>query len=284
MKWHILVFSCLAFLSGCSSEQADSVTPGSRSETATGVANRGSGVVPLASLTPNQIAESDLSILFIGNSHSAPMPEYVARIASRHRPGRRVLCSVVEAHGFLIEHMKRKKTLDAITLGPWDYVVLQAQKYSTSGRYKYGHEGAVALTKLASENGSKVVMYPEWGQHGNTTEGRRVHELHENIASLTGAMVAPVGLAWDAALDRQPDLQLHAPDGNHAGELGNHLTAAVLYARIIGEDFRKPDRASEPTPEMLLEDVANETVSDYAESLKKRTTTAPNDHASDKTP
>lgn len=213
--------------------------------TQTAVAQRDSGTRPLRfgeqridRITAEQIEAADLSILFIGNSHAAPMPRAVAKAASRIKPDAKILTSRAMGSGFLADHAKSAATIKALRLGKWDYVVLQAQKYSTSGRYTYPTDGAKQLTRVAKEVGAQVIMFPEWRRKGHAQEGVRVHKLHQKIAAENGAVVSPVGLAWDAALLANSKLPLHDRDGNHAAPAGNYLTASVLCATITKADPR----------------------------------------------
>jgi hypothetical protein len=189
-------------------------------------------------VTREQIVAADLSVLFIGNSHTRPIPEALVELAREHDPSFNIVAVRAEGIGFLVDHARTESTRQAIVKGPWDVVVLQAQKYSSSGRHHYPYDGAIELTRLARENGSRVVMFPEWGRRGMPDEAARVQRIHEEIAARTGATVAPVGIAWDRALAERPRLRLHAADGNHASRLGDCLTACVLYAVLTGKDPR----------------------------------------------
>ena len=62
-----------------------------------------------------------------------------------------------------------------------------------------------------------------------------MHQLHLDIASRESACVAPIGLAWEVSLVNNPDIVLHAPDGNHSNLNGALLTAYVLYEVITTE-------------------------------------------------
>lgn len=44
------------------------------------------------------------------------------------------------------------------------------------------------------------------------------------------AAVAPVGLAWEHALTRRPQLDLWAGDGTHPSRAGSYLAACVFYS------------------------------------------------------
>ena len=107
---------------------------------------------------------SELRVLFIGNSHSQPIPKILTDLFKRQMPGKKVRVQRVPDYGFLIEHANKKSTLTQLNGGNWDFVVLQAQKYSSSGRYSYPTAGAIHLSELATKQGAHVLMYPEWSR------------------------------------------------------------------------------------------------------------------------
>jgi hypothetical protein len=115
----------------------------------------------------------------------------------------------------------------------WSFVILQAQKYSTSGQFQYSTAEAKALIRISREQRAVPVMFPEWPREG-VDETQRIYDLHVAIAQAEPACVAPIGQAWDLALARDPALVLHAADGNHSAPAGAFLAALVLYATITG--------------------------------------------------
>lgn len=179
--------------------------------------------------------KKEISVLFLGNSHSAPIPKLLAAIYAKKQPSVKTKFRTAPSFGFLAQQVKSKKTTDMIKSGNWDYVVLQAQKYSTTGKYTYPTDAAIELAEMAQAAGSKVLMYPEWSRKGVPDEYARIRKIHDGIAKETGARVAPIGECWNAAIDEYDIDGLHASDGNHASNLGSYLNACVFYS-IIADD------------------------------------------------
>lgn len=175
-----------------------------------------------------------LKILFIGNSHSAPIPHVLEKIYLAEQPDQPVWFRAAPSWGFLIDHARSPSTLQLLDGYDWDVVVLQAQKYSTTGRYHYPYDGALALSERAQNRGARVILYPEWSREGHRDEFRRIENIHREIAKQTGAAVAPVGSVWEHARKRDPELPLYQPDGNHASDIGNYLTACIFY-RLLNQ-------------------------------------------------
>ena len=181
-----------------------------------------------------QIEEADCSVLFIGNSHTFHVPQLLGEKFRLHDTDKKVLISRAPGIAFLAEHAYQPTTVQLLEKGPWDFVILQAQKYSATGRYTYPYEGALALSKRAKSMGAQIIMFPEWSRQAHPDEYLRIDTLHNEIASQTGARVAPIGEAWARTLHDMPALVLHAPDGNHATQIGHYLNACVFYTMLTG--------------------------------------------------
>jgi len=186
------------------------------------------------------INSADLSVLFIGNSHSHPIPDLLDRVFKENDPKKKVLFVMAPSYGFLVDHARNKRTIDLLKLGKWDYVVLQAQKYSTTGRRSYPIDGAIKLSEIAKKQGTKVIMYPEWSRRNVPDEYKRINKLHRRIAKQTKAKVAPIGQTWSEVLKKRPNLILHSSDGNHASAAGSYLNACLFYGILTGKAVTKP--------------------------------------------
>lgn len=176
-----------------------------------------------------------LALLFMGNSHSAlhELPEIVAALVRAARPGQEVAVTQAPGWLFLDERARDPASLQLLREGRWSFVVLQAQRYSTSGTRTYSSAEAEALVQEARALGAVPVLFPEWPRRG-VDETRRIFAVHQAIAAAAPACVAPVGQAWDRARAAYPDLVLHAGDGNHAAPAGAFLAALVLAAVMTG--------------------------------------------------
>ncbi|WP_240223247.1 hypothetical protein [Rheinheimera hassiensis] len=134
------------------------------------------------------------------------------------------------------ERLQHQASTTLLSDGNWSHVILQAQKYSTTGRYFYPTDAAEEWIRRINAKNARAIMFPEWPRRGNKEEGQRIHQLHQNIAKAEPACVAPIGLAWEQALQHNPRLKLHSSDGNHAAFEGAFLTALVLYGTISTQD------------------------------------------------
>jgi hypothetical protein len=181
----------------------------------------------------------DYSVLLIGNSHSSrgDLPGVLQQLLASDG----ITSARVEAArhwAFLAQRLNDGKTQAILESGPWTHVVLQAQKYSTSGQYIYPTIAAEEWIRRSRSVGAQPILFPEWGRRGNTEEGARVHRLHLGIAAREFACVAPIGLAWEILLNANHGIRLHSRDGNHANRNGALLTAYVLHATITGRPIK----------------------------------------------
>jgi hypothetical protein len=208
---------------------------------------------------------ADISILFMGNSHSAyhDLPGMVVAMVRAAEAGKSVEAALAPGVLFLDERVHDPASLALLQGQRWSFVVLQAQKYSTSGRFTYSTAEAEELIRLARTAGAVPILFPEWPRVG-IQETQRIYDLHVSIAGHEAACVAPIGQAWDLAFARNPGITLHDRDGNHSAASGAFLTALVLYATITGKSpLDVPMLAQfsvDPAMQEFLRGIADETV------------------------
>lgn len=193
--------------------------------------------------TPPPASGADISLLMMGNSHTvvADLPAQLAALLRAGLPGRSVSISIAPGYLFLDERLADTSSMNLLRSRNWTAVVLQAQKYSSSGLFFYSTLEAEQLVQAARAQAALPVMFPEWPRLG-IAETQRIYDLHVGIAQAQPACVPPIGQAWDLALQRHPGIRLHAGDGNHAELPGAYLTALMLYAAISGGSPRSlPD-------------------------------------------
>jgi diadenosine tetraphosphate (Ap4A) HIT family hydrolase len=206
----------------------------------------------------------EFQILLIGNSHSSKndLPELIQTLIEQAQPGTTVHVHAVPRWGFLADRLIDKVTQKTLDAKAWTHVILQAQKYSSSGRYYYPTDAAEEWIRRVRQSGATPILFPEWARRGNNEEGQRIYELHLQIAARESACVAPVGFAWQLAQLANPSIRLHARDGNHSNANGALLTAFVLYQAITGDPATDlPDIGSVKTDadiQKLLRESASE--------------------------
>jgi len=185
---------------------------------------------------PQQQQDGDgIDLLFMGNSHSSvnDIQGMVVAAMGAALPGKSVTATAAPGWMFLDERYHDQPSIDLLRNRDWSFVILQAQKYSTSGQFEYSTAEAEALIRMARGQHATPILFPEWPRRG-VDETMRIYDLHVSIAQREPACVAPIGQAFDLALQRDPSLALHADDGNHSSPAGAFLAALILSATMTG--------------------------------------------------
>jgi hypothetical protein len=173
-------------------------------------------------------------VLFIGNSYTYcnDLPEMVAQMAAAG--GRVVDVRQVTAGGVTLEwHMQNEGTLAALTEA-WDVVVLQEHSIRPIQDTPKMFQAAAALHVRIAPTGAQTVLYMTWARQHFPEMQAGLARVYNAVAQEIGARVAPVGLAWEAALLADPSLALYTEDKSHPTPLGSYLTACVFYTTFFG--------------------------------------------------
>ena len=97
---------------------------------------------------------------------------------------------------------------------------------------------------------------------------RDTESLYTKVGNEIGALVIPVGLAFEESYRRRPNLQLHrAYDGTHPSLLGTYLAAATVFAALysqspIGNPYDYFGAIDSETT-LFLQQVAHDTVEKF---------------------
>jgi hypothetical protein len=186
-----------------------------------------------------------LRVLFIGNSYTFAneLPEMLAALA---RSGGREMEVAMSAQGgwTLDTHSQSKETLEELEQRQWDYVVLQEQSVlpaQPKERERSMYPAVRLLQTTIDGNGADAILFMTWGRRdGLSNEGyedfgamqAELESGYMRIADELDVLVAPVGIAWQRAIERDPGLGLWSADGSHPSEIGSYLSACIFYAVI----------------------------------------------------
>jgi hypothetical protein len=197
----------------------------------------------------------------MGNSHASGLRPILERLLVLGQPDKRVDVQVAPRSAFLAERVNDGVSEQKLESEQWTHVILQAQKYSSSGAYTYPTAAAEYWIRGSKELGATPIMFPEHPRRGNSWEGQTLWDLHIGIAARENACVAPVGIVWDEVLFRDSHLLLHQSDGNHASETGALLTALVFYQIITGQPVQSLPGLSEFNIDSATEQSMKDSVS-----------------------
>ena len=204
---------------------------------------------------------SAYKVLLMGNSHAAGLRQTLEYLLILGQAGKSVDVQLAPNPGFLDDRVNDGESEQKLECEQWTHVILQGQKYSSTGSGTYPTTAAEYWIRGSKELGATPIMFPEHPRKNNTWEGQTLWDLHTGIAVRENACVAPVGLVWDEVIFRDPSLMLHQPDGNHASEAGLLLTALVFYQIITGQPVESLPELSGLNIDSATEQIMKESVS-----------------------
>ena len=198
-----------------------------------------------AGTRPESKSAGVLRVLFIGNSYTF-YNDLPGMFAELMRAGgyETVVESSAVGGWTLADHAASEQTLGMLESQNWDYVILQEQSVIPcvpDMREQHMYPAVRALDEKIQQAGANTILFMTWGRRdGLAAEGYpdfkamqvQLYTGYMEIGEEVGAMVAPVGLAWQNGRTADPELELWDRDGSHPSEEGSYLAACVLYAIV----------------------------------------------------
>ena len=146
---------------------------------------------------PDNRTVNEFRVLLMGNSHVQvnDLGGLLQQLLRVGRPQASVRTTLTGILGFLDERLMDSETETQLVTQVWSHVIVQGQKYSTSGLVNYSTDAAKYWLALIKAQHATPVLFPEHARYQNNEEGNRVYMLHRSIAQEEAACVAPVPLA-----------------------------------------------------------------------------------------
>lgn len=126
---------------------------------------------------------------------------------------------------------------------PFQLVIMQggsAEPLSPERRAKF-RETAIAFDKVVKERGGKSALYMPhaYVKPHKSAKAENItltEDAYVSVGNEIGALVIPVGLAFEEAYKRKPGIKLHKGfDGSHPELIGTYLAACTVYASVYGK-------------------------------------------------
>jgi len=216
-----LLFAVFLFLSQAACEP-----------TATGYYD-GASIVPTTTAIP-----PPGHVLFIGNSftyYNDGVERHLENLAASSRPPVELYVDSRTAPAQNLKgHYEDERTHEALSGHQWDVVVLQGSSFepvypSTQAEF-LAH--ADLLDREVREIGARTVFFMTWAYRGEPEMTAALLNTYVGKANELGAMVVPVGLAWERVRQQDPSMSLYS-DGKHSNLRGTYLAACVFYASLF---------------------------------------------------
>ena len=189
-------------------------------------------------------------VLFVGNSYlyyNDSVHNHVERIGEEigpHGAGEYEFKSATIG-GARLSHHAIPQLLEPGRLGieqPFELVILQGGSMEPLTRESRAafREKANELNETIRSTGAEVALYmthayvePDDRYEPDLID--KIAPTYVSVGNELGALVIPVGLAFERAYEQRPDIVLHMTfDGTHPNMLGTYLAACVVYQSIFG--------------------------------------------------
>lgn len=190
--------------------------------------------------------ENPKQILFVGNSYlyyGDSVHNHVVRMARAAYPGERFSYKLATIGGAYLDHHNLDSHLEPGKLGldnPFDVVILQGHSTAMTTDAKVARfntaltEFDAAIRATGAETALFMTMaYTEDHRNYDPEMFAKIDAGYTAAGNRVGALVLPVGLAFEMAYERRPEIVLHKTfDGSHPSLLGTYLIAATMYAAL----------------------------------------------------
>jgi len=196
-------------------------------------------------------ATSPMRVLLVGNSYlyyGDSLHNHLRRMVMAAEPSMRKKLEYKSATigGASLSH----HNIDWLTMPgkigvkePFQLVILQGLSNAalSDERKKTFKAAAAEASNIITSRGGKVALYmpPAYvapHKQAKPENNRLNEEFYVAVGNELNALVIPVGLAFEEAYKRKPDIKLHKDyDGSHPSLSGTYLAAATCYAAIYGK-------------------------------------------------
>jgi hypothetical protein len=180
---------------------------------------------------------STTRILFIGNSFTQrnDLPGLLAELAAAR--GITLEHELISQGGAsLRRHWNAGRAQQAIAEGGFNFVVLQEQSTLPVKNAARMAENVRLFAEPIRAAGAKMVLYMTWARRHAPEAQQAITAAYQSIGTELGALVVPVGLAWQRFLAAHDAPPLHDRDESHPTLAGTYLAACVFLATLFGQN------------------------------------------------
>ena len=177
-----------------------------------------------------------MKILFIGNSFTArnDVPGQLELLAEW--AGASVRHDMIQAGGASLRmHWNKGEARRAIEQTKYDYVVLQEQSTLPIKNAKRFHENVRLFDEVIRASGARTALYLTWARRHAPETQRALTDGYRAIGAELGALVVPVGAAWERVRLTHPNVELYDADGSHPSAAGSYLAACTFLGALCGK-------------------------------------------------
>ncbi len=132
----------------------------------------------------------------------------------------------------------------------FDLIILQGgstEPLTKKNRKEFAHFARKHIDAV-KENNSEAALYMTHAYvepHNRYKQNQIeiISETYTKVGNDNAVLVIPVGLAFDLAYRKRPNIKLHDEDGTHPGLLGTYLAACTVFSSIYDMSYSVIERA-----------------------------------------
>lgn len=180
---------------------------------------------------------SPVNLLFIGNSFTQrnDLPGLLAELAAARELT--IHCNLVSAGGASLRtHWNAGRAAQLIESGGYDFVVLQEQSTLPVKNATRMAENVRLFDEAIQRAGAKTVLYMTWARQHYPETQQAITDAYQSIGRELGAIVVPVGVAWQSFLAKHNEPALYDKDQSHPTLASSYLAACVFLATLWNLD------------------------------------------------
>ena len=176
-----------------------------------------------------------MKILFVGNSHTYmnDMPRLVRDMVTEVTGDDCEAVMLAYSGRSLKWHIGEEYFSERFNIlhGGYDYCVLQEQAHPMTDE-ESTVRSAEKLIGLCRTAGTVPVIFETWAEKAMPEHQAEMTRRYRDRSEKTGALLAPIGEAWESVLNEHPGTELYWRDGEHASPAGDYLAALVITKTI----------------------------------------------------
>lgn len=180
--------------------------------------------------------EHSRRVLLVGNSHTyfnGGVNTHLQALLDAAHPEWNTVIEARTAGGYTLEnHCSDLQTIEAITNGDWDLVVLQEQSSRPMLFPDLFYNYATGLNTIIRQSGALTGFYMTWAWRNNPEMYEPIRDAYRYIGAYVDGIVVPAGVAWKNAESIPEIPNLYDADNYHPSIYGTYLVACLMMARI----------------------------------------------------
>ena len=192
-------------------------------------------------------ANASEKILFVGNSYlyyNDSVHNHVENLLREHYENESVDTKLTAIGGSKLQHHSIDQILNYKNFNldkPVNKIIFQggSSEVITAKSRENFRRTAKNYSEKAQAMGIETYLYMT---HAYRDSDLRYEEnLIEKIkltyyeaAEISNSTVIPVGIAFEIAYEKKPNIKLHLPDGTHPNMLGTYLASSTVFATLTG--------------------------------------------------